>query len=501
MPQAGILGRLDEYNEYIHQPVLRLGVTFGEYESWLKNRDVPRDTIEDKCRLLIDDINDDLEDLNAKYRLKGYSDRSLRLVEDHVGGIHRDLIRNSEAHGAYFLIGCALGILLSGTEDCAKGALKRIEVFHPHLEINHQQLFDNMFKIAIPREGRDEGTVLMEIKAMLKALRQDIVILFVSSDPKDTSRLSIQQEQKTIKATLERTKFASIYKVEFQPSCELDNLQSALLKHRPQIIQFSGHGTEEGLCFEDEWQKVKIVKPDNLANLLALAKEDGLQVVVLNACMTSDQVDSVTSKIPYVIAMNGLVGDSEAIGFTKTFYNALGEGKTVVKAFNQALAKCDFEDHPDKIKPELTLEGRKGSVKYRKQSAIPESATEEIRKLLPTPEPESNDLDIESKVIELTVEGKDESMHLTVSETREYVSRGNTSSPVESKSDETGVTDDLSGTTAEGEGDALTDADTEAKNTNRASTVECNKKNDSLETDEGGNESTDNELALSELLS
>jgi hypothetical protein len=46
-----------------------LGCRFGQFESWLQNKNIPDGEIDKKFAALADDINEDLEGLNSGYRI------------------------------------------------------------------------------------------------------------------------------------------------------------------------------------------------------------------------------------------------------------------------------------------------------------------------------------------------------------------------------------------------------------------------------------------------
>jgi hypothetical protein len=363
MPQAGVLGVLEKFDPRNHKTVLSLGCHFGQFESWLQNKNVPDGEIDKKCAALADDINEDLEGLNSEYRIIMDTKSKRRLRQEAFIEIEKIMSRQSPSHGVYFMIGTALGLLYHGMEELAATRLKDISVYHETMKVESEDLFKHIQETAIPLNGRRSEALVTDVIIMLKRLLRDIVILFITSDPRDAGRLFISQEQAALLRALESTRHGANYKVEIRGSCELDNLHQDIIRFRLQIIYFAGHAGDEGLCFQDKNQQIKLVMATKLAGILKMAAEDGLRVVVLNACSTASQCDGIASKVELVITMRGLVGDDEAISFSRSFYYALGMGKPVANAFNSALASCSLMDRPELIRPILIQNGQQGDVK------------------------------------------------------------------------------------------------------------------------------------------
>ena len=176
--------------------------------------------------------------------------------------------------------------------------------------------------IEVLRQKRQEGDTKM------------ISVLFLSADPKNTSRLRLDEEFREINEQLRLAKQRDSFKLELpQLSLRPKDISGALLNTQPQIVHFSGHGTSEGaLCFEDETGQVHFVQPDALA---ALFEQFAGQVscVLLNACYSEIQAKAIAEHIDYVIGMNKAIGDKAAIAFTIGFYQALGAGRPIEDAY------------------------------------------------------------------------------------------------------------------------------------------------------------------------
>ena len=168
----------------------------------------------------------------------------------------------------------------------------------------------------------------MSSKALIKKL------LILAANPKGTSRLRLDEEVREIEAGLQRSQKRDQFILEQKWAVRPRDIQRAMLDINPQIVHFSGHGTEdEGLVFEDETGQAKLVSGEALAGLFELFAEQ-VECVLLNGCYTKEQAKAIAQHIPYVIGMSQAIGDKAAIEFAVGFYDALGAGRQVEFAYN-----------------------------------------------------------------------------------------------------------------------------------------------------------------------
>jgi len=171
-------------------------------------------------------------------------------------------------------------------------------------------------------------------------------ILFVGSNPLDTSRLRLGEEIRQITEGLKRSQYRDRFLFEQRWATRPRDFSRALLELKPRIVHFSGHGAgAEGLAFEDESGMAKLIESDKLAQLFGLFS-DFVECVVLNACYSETQAAAISKHIPYVIGMTRAVEDRAAIEFSVGFYDALGNGESIDFAYQfskSSLISSDFE--------------------------------------------------------------------------------------------------------------------------------------------------------------
>jgi hypothetical protein len=126
-------------------------------------------------------------------------------------------------------------------------------------------------------------------------------------------------------------------------------LRKILKSFEPDIIHFTGHGSQSGLIFQDGQEISPTTLKEIFENLHAI------QLVFLNACYSINQVSQLKNltNIGYIIGMKDKIAEIIAEDFAITFYKLYKENRDIVEAFEDALK--EYEQKYDKlpILPEL----------------------------------------------------------------------------------------------------------------------------------------------------
>ena len=163
---------------------------------------------------------------------------------------------------------------------------------------------------------------------------------------------------------LEDRRITYTLKAEFAITPSL--LQTALLKYRPRIVHFSGHGTDgtdavssagsraigkipqyhSGIVLQTLDGRSQLVSGVALANLFKVClRIFKLEVVLLNACSSEEQASAIfNAGVPFVIGMSAAVKDAAAIQFSAKFYEGLASEGDVEIAFELAKAGVMLEN-------------------------------------------------------------------------------------------------------------------------------------------------------------
>ena len=161
-----------------------------------------------------------------------------------------------------------------------------------------------------------------------------IKILFLASNPSDTTRTIFDEEHRAIDSALHKANLRDRFLLIAHFAVRRDDLQELLLRHRPHIVHFSGHGSSSGaIVLVDKFDRGVMVEPAALKQLFSILK-DNIQCVILNACYSEAQAQAINEHINYVIGISREVNSESAIQFAEGFYRALGYGKSYGDAFN-----------------------------------------------------------------------------------------------------------------------------------------------------------------------
>lgn len=158
-------------------------------------------------------------------------------------------------------------------------------------------------------------------------------ILILTATPENHMPLRVDKELNLIRRLYNGGAERSRFRLEIVTATTLSDLRDALLRYRPRLVQFSGHGLgEDGLLIEHEVYGAQELGTHTLERLLRL-HSDHVECVLLNACESLEQASALTSHIPTVIGMKHPLRDTAAIAFTMGFYLALFHGRSYRAAF------------------------------------------------------------------------------------------------------------------------------------------------------------------------
>ncbi|WP_243146789.1 GUN4 domain-containing protein [Scytonema sp. UIC 10036] len=178
-------------------------------------------------------------------------------------------------------------------------------------------------------------------------------ILILAANPKNTSRMRLDEELREIEQGLQRARQREQFQIKSALAVRPRDIHRSILDFNPNIVHFSGHGAgQDGLIFEDETGQVKLVDALALARLFKLFA-NRVKCVVLNACYSEIQAKAIARHIDYVIGMSQAVGDRAAIEFAVGFYDALGAGRSIEFAHELGCTLIQIQGIGEELTPNL----------------------------------------------------------------------------------------------------------------------------------------------------
>jgi hypothetical protein len=178
-------------------------------------------------------------------------------------------------------------------------------------------------------------------------------VLFLASSPDNLAHLALDKESRDIEERIRQAEYRDA--IEFVPKFAVrrGDLQLYLNEQKPHVLHFSGHGSQDQIAFMEADGIAAPVSQAGLKSLLTALKGN-IRLVVLNACYTQQQADSITDVIDCAIGMSRAIGDEAARVFSASFYLAVGFGCSVKNAYDQAIASLQVMGIPEDKTPVLS---------------------------------------------------------------------------------------------------------------------------------------------------
>lgn len=183
--------------------------------------------------------------------------------------------------------------------------------------------------------------------------RKKRTILFVTANPVNREPVNTDEEQREIEAALIAANQGKLYQFKPVTAARIGDLRRAIVRSRPVIIHFSGHGEEGGIYLEDARRQAKQVTAEALRDFLS--EFSSVECIVLNACYTDEQAAIIAGQVQYVVGMRAEIGADAALSFATAFYEMLGSGEQYERAFSVAEKSLGMEGFLDVAKPILRL--------------------------------------------------------------------------------------------------------------------------------------------------
>ena len=160
-----------------------------------------------------------------------------------------------------------------------------------------------------------------------------LVAFFASPDHE--ARLRIDKEHREIEEVL-RDSLDTTISFTSQQAATFGDVLSVLTRGSYDIVQFSAHGTEDYLLFEENaTSPVGRVSLENVAAALERTQPN-LRLALFMSCYSADALVQLGSAAPYVVTVNGPGDDDLCLRFARAFYSHLTATGSVDRAFESA---------------------------------------------------------------------------------------------------------------------------------------------------------------------
>ena len=170
-------------------------------------------------------------------------------------------------------------------------------------------------------------------------------VLFVFSNP--AGDLRFDREAKAIDDAVRPARGPTSIEPRIIFKARVKDLRQALGEDKYGVVHFSGHGSSQGLTFEDDEGREFVPDMKALADVLG-DQAPALQCVVFNACSALPQAELASFGVPWTIAMDGPIHDGPATAFTTAFYACLAKGVEIPLAYEhgEQEIRLHYSDYP-----------------------------------------------------------------------------------------------------------------------------------------------------------
>ena len=189
-------------------------------------------------------------------------------------------------------------------------------------------------------------------KGDLGRLPEKITVLFFAANPLDQTQLRLDEEIREVERQIRLSEHRDSVNLVPKLAVRTEDLFQALNEHGPDVVHFSGHGSEDSVVFQDPDGYTKAVPKEAISAMIA-ATRGQIRLIVFNTCFSRSQAEAVASHVGTAIGMNAPIGDDAARTFASQLYSAIGFGRSVEEAFDQARARLMVEGIPEEKTPEL----------------------------------------------------------------------------------------------------------------------------------------------------
>lgn len=184
----------------------------------------------------------------------------------------------------------------------------------------------------------------------LNSLPEKVTILLFASEPRDQPRTDIDKEIREILTKLDEARFREHIILRDIPAAQAFDLIPNLNRHNPHMVQFSGHGTAEGLLMMGPRDRSEPIEAERLIQMLTWAGK-ALRIVFFNICDSEVHARAAAQLVDAAIGMRGKMHDTPARTFAAYLYSGLAFGNSLKRSFHQACAAIG--DEPDSAVPQL----------------------------------------------------------------------------------------------------------------------------------------------------
>lgn len=178
-------------------------------------------------------------------------------------------------------------------------------------------------------------------------------ILIFYSNPSDSDRLRLDKEHRAIDELL-RARGLPPETVRRMHAASVSDFARAVRDAPYEIIQFSGHGSENGIYLERGHVDAGImVDPKQLAAILRPAAPN-LRAAMFISCFSASSAPELYDVAPYIVTIAGPAADAAAVEFVSAFYDSYFADTSVERAFVEGTVRLEITPDLGELSPVIS---------------------------------------------------------------------------------------------------------------------------------------------------
>jgi hypothetical protein len=172
-------------------------------------------------------------------------------------------------------------------------------------------------------------------------------MLFLGASPVDMQSLRIGRELRAIQEGVKHPGLPVQVELKDFLAAEPDKILSAIVREKPDLVHFAGHGVENGsIALEGPAGERVLVGADRLGRLFQETNQPPnlrpTRCVILNACHSAAAAREISRSVDVVIGTDTEIGDDAALAFTQGFYLGLADGRSIGNAIELGKVQMDL---------------------------------------------------------------------------------------------------------------------------------------------------------------
>jgi hypothetical protein len=186
-----------------------------------------------------------------------------------------------------------------------------------------------------------------------------IRILYLAANPLHTNRTRWELGFREIEDACRRSRNAARFELVSRFAVRDRDIGQSLIDVSPQVVQFSGHGSTDGLQLESGTGRTQLVAAEGLVQLFGVVAES-VNCVIFGVCYSKELARDLSRHTGHAIGMAGEIDSRSMINFSIGFYQAFAAGRPVAKAFETGRAHIALQQYNrhDQHVPRLFVDGQ-----------------------------------------------------------------------------------------------------------------------------------------------